>query len=318
ERFRMAAGDAAIEEEKRRFTQKLGFRLLREVNAVAVAGATSVSATVLLSSSHAALRYSQFLAQAQTLLRFLTHQHVRLTASLERNAPDFKESLGFLENGGLIQRLPGEGGVIHVAAEKRIILDFYKNNTIHFFLLPALLSRALLAGLQGAAIKDEVSWWLELYRWEFALPEREAVAAELGRLLEYYRAEGALLTGDGERVRPDHALARATLGLAGQFCEAYWMTTRVIAKLDGGGMSHKAALEAVRKRYNTGLLLGEVRRPEGSSTVTIGNALSRYAEVGLITLAPSAKGREPVVRRGPRFDDLDTLERRLAATLQQP
>src|SRR5205823_11504944 len=127
-------------------------------------------------------------------------QRVQLTASLERNAPDFAESLAFLESGGLIQRLHSDGEVIRVPAEKRISLDFYKNNTIHFFLLPALLSRALLLRLQGAALKDEVNWWLDLYRWEFPLPEREAVAAELGRLLEYFRAEGAMVAGDGDTV----------------------------------------------------------------------------------------------------------------------
>ena len=40
--FQASVGDPKIEDDKRRFIQRLGFRLLREVNAVAVAGATSV------------------------------------------------------------------------------------------------------------------------------------------------------------------------------------------------------------------------------------------------------------------------------------
>ena len=316
ERFRVGAGEPASEEEKRRFTQKLGFRLLREVNAVTLAGATSVTSTVLLSSPHAAWRYGQFLAEAQTLVRFLRHQGVRFTASLERNAPDFKESLGFLESGGLIRWLPGDEGVIHVPAEKRMILDFYKNNTIHFFLLPALLSRSVLLGLRGAAVKDEVSWWLDLYRWEFALPEREAVAAELGRLLEYYRAEGALAARDGDTVDPEHAMIRSTAGLLDNFCEAYWTMARTLVQVDGGGMPQKAVLEAARKRYATGLLLGEVRRPEGNSTVTLGNALSRFAETGFIVVSAGLKPRERIIRRGPHFAELARVEQRLASALQ--
>jgi len=317
-RFHSGAADPAVEEEKRRFIQKLGFRILREVNAVTVAGATSVSSTVLLSSPHAAWRYPDFLAAAQTLMRFLRHQGVRFTASLERNADDFRESLGFLESGSLIQRLPGNDGVIHVAAEKRIILDFYKNNTIHFFLLPALLSRALLTGARGAALKDEVSWWLELYRWEFALPEREAMAAEVGRLLEYYRAQGAIAAGDGDRVDSDHPLIRNTVGVLDNFCEAYWITLQTLAQLEEAGVVQKALLERIRKRYATGLLLGEVRKPEGNSTVTLGNALSRFAEIGCVTIAAGPKGRERIVRRGPRFDELSHIGRRLAAQLQHP
>jgi glycerol-3-phosphate O-acyltransferase len=315
DRFRSGANAPEIEDEKRRFTRKLGFRILREVNAVTVVGATSVSSTVLLSSPHAAWRYPQFLVAAQTLLRFLRHQGVQLTASLERNAADFKESLLFLESGGLIQRLPGDGDVIRVPAEKRISLDFYKNNTIHFFLLPALLSRALVMGLHGAALKDEVNWWLDLYRWEFPLPEREAVAVELGRLLEYFRAEGAILAGDGNTVHPEHPLVRGTAGLLDNFREAYWIAARTLAQIPDTGMPQKAVLEQARKRYSTSLLLGEVQRPEGNTLVTLGNALNRYAEVGFVTIAAPPKGRERVVSRGPAFVELQRMEARLAGHL---
>jgi glycerol-3-phosphate O-acyltransferase len=313
----LGGNDPVVEEEKRRFTQKLGFRILREVNAVTVVGATSVSSTVLLSSPHAALRHAQFLAAAQTLLRLLQHQGVAITASLERNAADFKENLGFLESGGLIQRLPGEEGVIHVPPEKRIILDFYKNNSIHFFLLPAILSRALTTGRQGAALKDEVSWWLDLYRWEFALPEREAVAVELGRLLEYFRAQGAIRSGDGDVADPEHPLIRTTAGILDNFCEAYWITAQTLMQLKAAGLTQKSVLEAARRRYATGLLLGDVRRPEGNSAVSIGNAVSRYTEVGFITVTARQKGRERLVRPGPQFTDLSAVERRLAANLQR-
>ncbi len=317
ERFRTGENDPSIEDEKRRFTRKLGFRILREVNAVTIVGATSVSATVLLSSPHAAWRYPQFLVAAQTLVRFLRHQGLQLTASLERNVADFKESLLFLESGGLVQRVPGDSEVIRVPAEKRMSLDFYKNNTIHFFLLPALLSRALLMGLQGAALKDEVSWWLDLFRWEFALPEREAVAAELGRLLEYFRTEGAMLAGDGDRVDPEHPLVRSTAGLLDNFREAYWIAARTLAPLSESGTPQKAVLDQARKRYGTSLLLGEVQRPEGNNPVTFGNALDRYAELGFLTMTALPKGRDRVVRRGPAFADLQRVETRLANSLQQ-
>jgi glycerol-3-phosphate O-acyltransferase len=314
ERLRVGAGQPVIEEEKRRLTRKLGFRILRDVNEATVVGATSVSASVLLSAPHPALRYQQFLAGAQTLLRFLRQDGVRLTASLERNAADFRESLAFLENAGLIQRLPGEEGIIHVPPEKRMSLDFYKNNSIHFFLLPALLARAVLTGLRGGALKDEVSWWLNLYRWEFPLPEREAVAAQLGRLLEYFRAEGAVAAGDGDAVNAEHPLMCSMSGMLDNFCEAYWMTAQTLTRVVDGGMSQKAVLDAIRKRYAAGLLLGEVRKSEGNSTVTLGNALSRYAETGCITIT-AGKGRDRIVRRGPQFAELTSVERRLAAYL---
>jgi glycerol-3-phosphate O-acyltransferase len=323
ERFR--ATDPAVEDEKRRFIQKLGFRILREVNNVAVAGATSISSTVLLSSPHAGVRAQDFRAAAQTLVRFLQFQQVRLTDSLERNAGNqFRESLAFLESGGLIQRRPGEDEVILAPAEKRLSLDFYKNNTIHFFLLPALLVRALLAGLRGAALKDEVWWWLDLYRWEFALPERETIAAELGRLLAYFRAEGVLAAGDGEAAVSEHPLVRSLSGLLDNFGEAYWIMARTLAAMGEGG-AQKTLLERARKLYSTGLLVGEVLRPEGNTMVTLGNALSRYVEMGLVSISTGPRGtgpagagprgRDRIVRAGPNVDALGPLQARLAASL---
>jgi glycerol-3-phosphate O-acyltransferase len=317
DRFAQAAHDPGIEEEKRRFTQKLGFRLLREVNAVAVAGPSPLLATVLLSSPTSGWRYAAFLDAARTLLRFLRHEGVRITAALERDADQFTEGLAFLEASGLIRRQSVDGGVIHVPPEKRITLDFYKNNTLHFFLLATLLARALQAGLRGAALKDEVGWWLDLYRWEFPLPERETVAAELGRLLEYFRADGALVAGDGDAVNPAHPLLRCTATLLDNFCEAYWITARTAAQVDARGITHRALLEAIRKRFDTYLLLGEVRRPEGNSSVTFDNATNRLVEMGCLSIVPGPKGRERIVHRGPSFDVLAALDARLGTHLHQ-
>jgi hypothetical protein len=71
----------------------------------------------------------------------------------------------------------------------------------------------------------------------------------------------------------------------------------------------------VRKRYDTGLLLGEVQRPEGNSVVTIENALNRYAEMELVELAGGRKER--VVRAGLKQSDARALCERLAQHLRR-
>src|SRR5437867_2233865 len=100
-RERFQGSDAPVEEEKRRFIRRLGFRLLREVNQAAVAGATAVSASALLGAPRPACRSTDFLAVAHVLVALLRATGVRLTSSLERNeASDFRESLRWLESGG--------------------------------------------------------------------------------------------------------------------------------------------------------------------------------------------------------------------------
>jgi glycerol-3-phosphate O-acyltransferase len=315
ERFHAAAAPA-VEEEKRRFVQKLGFRLLRVVNDVTVPGATSVSSTVLLSYPQAACRRAEFVRRAVSLTEFLQQEGRKLTASLERNlADDFRESLGFLEHGGLIQRLATEDEeVIFVPGERRLALDFYKNNTIHFFLLPALLSEALGRGLTGAPLLDDIGWWLELLRWEFPLPERERLPAEMDRLTEYLRGVGALRAGGGAAVVADHPFVATTRAILDNFREAYWIAAQTLTTLPREGLARKVLLDRMRKRYTTGLLLGEVHKPEGNSVVTLGNAVSRFAEMRCIQSA-AGRGRDPTITPGRSFTELSPICARIRQTM---
>lgn len=305
--------EPAVAEQKRRFVQKLGFRLLREVNAVTVAGATSVSASVLLALPHRACRQDDFVTRALALTAFLRVHGVRFTASLERNAEgEFRENLAFLESGGLVQRLAETRSVIHVPSERRLALDFYKNNTLHFFLLPALLIDALQRGCRDAALYDDVSWWLDLLRWEFPLPERPDVAVALDDLRGYLRGVGALGGEDGEVPDATHPFVASVGALLDNFREAYWIAAQALQELPEAGAPQKAVLERMQKRYRAGLLLGEVRKPEGNSSVTLGNALSRFAELETVAVR-AGKGRERLIERGPAFATLESFATRIGA-----
>jgi glycerol-3-phosphate O-acyltransferase len=303
------SGDPTIEEERRRYVQRLGFRLLREVNAVAVAGATAISATALLGAPRAACRIDDFRDVALALTGILRASHVRLTASLERNeSSKFRESLAWLESGGLVQRLKDSDGVVlHVPNDRRLSLDFYKNNTIHFFLLPSLLTQALLAGVPIGRLAERIGWWLDLYRWEFPLPERDALAHELGRWLAYYREQGALA---GEQLVQDHIVVRATSGILENFREAYLIAARTVSARapNEWPIAQPALIKSMRDQFATALLLGEVQKPEGSSTVTFGNALSRLEELGYVaTIRKGRGGRERWIDKGPNLGRLPEL-----------
>ena len=307
EQFRTNVGVTALEEEKARFVRRLGFRLLREVNGAAVAGATALSATALLGAPRAASRMGDFVPAAHALVALLQASGVRLTSSLVRNVSgDFRESLRWLVDGGLIERLVDGGGVVlHVPEDKRINLDIYKNNIIHFFLVPSLMSRALLLGVPVEQLQAHIAWWLDLYRWEFPLPERDALATEIERLLAYYHDTGAMVAG---AVVPEHPLVRATRGIVENFREAYLVAARTVAAQQEWPIAQNALIDRMRRQFATALLLGEVHKPEGSSTVTFGNALSRLTELGHVAAVNRGRGgRDRWLDRGATFDELPGL-----------
>ena len=311
---RFQEGDGTTEEEKRHFVQKLGFRILREVNDVAVAGATSLSSTVLLSAPQQAIRYGDFVTAGRALTALLLAKNVTLTASLQRNTGDFQESLRFLQSGKLIERMKDRAGdIIYAPPDKRMILDFYKNNIIHFFLVPSLLAHALRRDVSASALVEEVWWWLELFRWEFALPERAAAAAEIAAVLAYFRAAGAI-TESG--VRRGHALLVFADGILENFREAYWIVAKTLLDLDADGLAHKAAIARMQKSFLMHQLLGQAQKPEGNSAITFQNAVNRFAEIGCVTLTRRGRGgKEQAILPGRSFTDLAALERRLGESL---
>ncbi|MFN8543304.1 MAG: 1-acyl-sn-glycerol-3-phosphate acyltransferase [Candidatus Binatia bacterium] len=311
ERFQAGAGEPELEEEKRRFVQRLGFRLLREINAVAVAGASSVSATALLGAPRPACRVDDFLAASRTLVGLLRLQGVQLTSSLARNeASNFRESLAWLESGGLILRLvDSDGVVLHAPASKRVNLDYYKNNTIHFFLIPALVTQGLLAGIPIAELAGHVAWWLDLYRWEFPLPARDGLSADIARWIDHYREVGAVV---GDAPQRGHPVVVVTSSVLENFREGYLIAARTVAAQREWPVMEKALIERMRRQFATSELLGEVRKPEGNSVIIFGNALSRLTELGHVVVTRKGRGgRERWIDRGAAFDRLPELVRKL-------
>jgi glycerol-3-phosphate O-acyltransferase len=262
-----------------------------------------VSATALLGAPHDACRLGEFLATSHALLGLLRAQGAHLTASLVRNeASDFREGLAWLEGGGLVERLvDGDGMVLHVPAAKRMNLDFYKNNTIHFFLLPALLTRGLLAGVPRDGLAAHVGWWLDLYRWEFPLPERTSLAGEVERWLDEYRRSGCLVA---DRLDATHVVVRATGGILENFREAYWIAARTVAAQREWPVKQPELLQRMRREFATSLLLGEAHKPEGNSLVIFTNAVSRFTELGYIRVARRRGTRDRFIEPGPSLERL--------------
>jgi glycerol-3-phosphate O-acyltransferase len=311
------APDEAVESEKHRFIQKLGFRILKEVNEAAVAGATSVSATVLLGATHWGVRYEDFRKRANALGELVIRAGLTPTASLERNLGDFRESVEFLQGNGLIEVVQrGRDEILVVKQNKRMAMDFYKNNLIHAFLIPSLAGYCLLEGVERKDLVREIWWWLDLFRWEFALPDSDEVVGLVDDYLEYAEGTGAL-GPDGLDV--DHPLTSATVNVLENFRESYYVAALTLAhaELEAGGLAEKALLAMITKEHEASVVVGEVNKPEGASNAIFRNALARYVEMGFLALEHRGRsGRDRWLVRGEKWEDLDPFVDRMAASLK--
>lgn len=310
-RFGEGAGDPMIEEEKRRFIQKLGFKILRDVNACSVAGATSISATVLLSGPNRGTRYDDYARLANAVAKLVKAQGVKTTASLDRNIGDFRESLDFLAKSGLIDRIRrGNDEIIVVRENKRLALDFYKNNLIHAFVLPSLICSAMLDGKRGDALIEEVQRWLDVFRYEFALPARHELGGEIEKSLARLRGLGAL---QDDQVDAAHPVVVATIAALNVFRESYWLTVKTVREvMASDGSTEKALVSEYQKAYEAALLVGEAVQPEGATMVLFQNAVSRLIELEYVQSEKRGRGgRERAYLPGTRWPELEAYEEEL-------
>ena len=109
-------------------------------------------------------------------------------------------------------------------------------------------------------------------------------------------------------IVPGHPVIRATSGILDNFREAYFIAARTVAAQKEWPIAQASLIGAMRQQFATALLLGEVQKPEGNSMIAFGNALSRFAELGLVVSIQRGRGgREIWLDRGTAFDQLPGL-----------
>jgi glycerol-3-phosphate O-acyltransferase len=319
----LARDDADAQEERRRFVEQLGNRLVERINWAAVANATSVAACALLGEPRRGLLRVELVGRMQSIVDLLRIQDVRLTPALVADEGEFRESIAFLLRSDLIRAMPDpRGEILYYEESKRRALDLYRNAIIHFLATPSFLARGLLAGGSPERLRADVADWLELLYQEFFAPREELLAAHVDGFLDYFERRGLVERSDvqlraGEKGRSYlQFVAAQTRGVI----EGYYAACSAALDVGSAPVPARTLLRGVREQFQRGELLGEIRRPEGGNPVTFQNALDFLARRGVLERRSAGGGRERrreiTYVRGPAFEELAALRERLAAALR--
>lgn len=314
-----------LEARKRTFVAGLANALVERIGLATVANATSVAALVLLGGQRTGMLRDELVAGVNEAVELLRLKGVRLTQAFEHDLPDFRESIAFLEKSELLHtRLDHRGDIVFFEEEQRIALDLYRNSIAHFFVIPSILSRAALQGIDASRIPETLELWVDLLYREF-FPSRELLLSRGEAVLEHFESEGMVERRDGvvrataRGRRPLSTFAEQTRGVV----EAYETVVRVLlAWMESApqGVLRSGLLRESRLAWENARLLGRVRRLEIQSDVTFDNALVWL--VGRRVLAaesfPTGRrgGSETRYARGEKWHELGSIGAVLAAALR--
>ena len=217
----------------------------------------------------------------------------------ERAKQAMSEALALLIDGKLVQEHdPGDDGIFSVPEERRIALEYYKNNVLHYFVSSALISLGARSGRRGPGRRAgaagpgadpvaSVQVRVHVPRRRDVRPDFfEEALAEMLRLGELER-EGDLVSRAsgpaGGRVEVYATLLRT-------YFESYSLATRVLSEMSDNGLSKRDWLKRGLTLGQRMYLAGELNHRESISKPKLFGALE-HSERTTNSPASPAMGR---------------------------
>jgi glycerol-3-phosphate O-acyltransferase len=286
---------------------ELSYRIIEAINKISVVTPFSLVCAALLTYPRKGLYRQELLQIIQVLYDYLKAQGVPEADSLEDLNQAVEETLALCEARKLVAPIEKEEGLTEelelggysIDETKRPLLEYYKNNILHFFLPACLVSLSILAR-QGfefdrAQILEDYAFLQDFFRNEFIFSDLD-LESQVKETLDYFTSRGVLISLDPQEAT--YTLSASGLkdlsyfaNLLYNYLESYWIVFRSIKYLQKKPRSEREFLKRIQSIGQKLQKLGEVERSEALSEATFQNALKIFGEKGIVLKkAPEGKG----------------------------
>jgi glycerol-3-phosphate O-acyltransferase len=285
----------------------LSYRIIQAINRISVVTPFSLVCAALLTYPRKGVYRRELLQIIQVLYDYLKAQGVPAADSLEELNQAVEETLTLCESRKLVAPIEKEEGLTDelglggysIDETKRPLLEYYKNNILHFFLPAAMVSLSIL-GRQGfefnrTQILEDYGFLQDFFRNEFIFSDLDP-ENQVKQTLDYFESRGVVINLDPQEA--SYTLPASGLkdlayfaNLLFNYLESYWIVFRSIKYLQKKPRSEKEFLKRIQSIGQKLHKLGEVERSEALSEATFQNALKIFGEKGIVLKkAPEGKG----------------------------
>jgi glycerol-3-phosphate O-acyltransferase len=328
----LPAGEANPE-ETRDHAQDLAYRIIQAINQISVVTPFALVCAALLTYPRKGVYRRELLQIIQVLHEYLKTRKVPLADSLENLEQAVEETLTLCEARKLIAPIEKEEGLTDelglggytIDESKRPLLEYYKNNIIHFFLPAALVSLSILARQGAEFTRDQVledfEFLLDFFKNEFIFDTSQP-QAQVEEMLNYLSSRGVVAGLAHEEG--SYALSASGLkelayfaNLLYNYLESYWVVFRSIKYLQKKPRNEKEFLKRISSIGHKLHKVGEVERTEALSEPSFQNALKLFGEKGIV-LKKTLNGKKvPTFSRPTDEDARELYGRQLARFLRR-
>ncbi|MBX3247648.1 MAG: 1-acyl-sn-glycerol-3-phosphate acyltransferase [Myxococcales bacterium] len=285
--------------ERRAVVQRVAHRASYQIDRVTVVTPAALVASTLLVLPRRAITSELLVETASTLVGALRRSKARVADALVAEdgetvrADTVEQAVQLFLDAKLVRADTREGRrTLHVPDPRRLALEYYKNNILHFF-VPSALIAASLAREAGAlpldALRERVRWLSRLFKYEFMYRADAAFERIFDEAL-------ALMIDGGELVRDDtqeeHPVVRVAATAAGRdtalyatmlraYFEAYRLAARSIGAVEGE-VERRAWLKRTLALGQRLYLAGEIEHRESISKDKLEGALASFKDLGVV------------------------------------
>jgi glycerol-3-phosphate O-acyltransferase len=289
--------------DRRSLVQTMAHRILFEINQVSTVTPSALLAFSLLTHRRRGMTQEDLIERAKWVADWIRRRgHTRFSSTLD----DFRRSLAeaasrFSRDGLIAIQDTGHELVYSPVEQKRLALDYYRNNIIHHFVPAAICALALESFSVGAppldALRDRIRELSTLFKFEFLFRSERHFENEVRLALDELKAEGIIKEENGFVVKvaerqDQRSLFRAVLE---HFVEAYWLTARNLSILHKNPMNEKDFISRTLQTGDRLFVQGEIMFHESLNREVIKNAVKVFVERDLVE-STAQEGR-----KGPRL-----------------
>ena len=282
--------------ERHAMYRDFAYRIINCINQASRVTPHALAASALLSSPRHGVSKAEFQEVSRILYDYLTMRKVELSNSLKNIDVSLQDSLRDLERSKLIGKLKDEDDdleetVFTVEDSKRISLEYYKNNIIHFLLPAAYVSTSILSQqtfrFSVGQVLEDVAFIKNFFKFEFVY-DNEVDDETLGRdVLDAFEQMGFLhRVGEGDQpyilAHKGLQAAHAFHGLLRNYFEGYWLVLRGLRYLQKKNIPEKDFIKKILSLGQKALKLELVERPECISKIIFENAIKLCVEKNII------------------------------------
>jgi glycerol-3-phosphate O-acyltransferase len=312
--------------ERQALYRKISYDIALAINRVSVVTPSALVAAAFLAHDRKGIRHDQWKASLDAFRDYLAYQQAPFAATFQQEDKAIAEAVDIflreqvisIDNAG--KDSTGRREVIYtLPGEKRLLVDYYKNIIIHYFLPLSFLGMSILSRKEDVtflkSIAEDYGYLKKLFRHEFIFDDERKDDDEVKETLDYLASRGHIVfeerrEGSTIMVRGrGKDVLKAFAGLIQTYLESYWLVTRSTAFIEKQAREEKEWLKEIRRMGLKFYQDGEIRRYESLSQQNFQGAIRFLTDAGLISLVEKEARRSYQTCGLPEM--LDELRRRI-------